>query len=90
MLREKLSCFVYRLMKITIRFRFFLAIVACSFVPYLRAQEPLSQRLTFANGLPSNAVYSILEDKKGFIWIACDEGLFQYDGVRFQQFRERD
>lgn len=77
-------------MKITIRFWFFVAILACCFAPYLRAQEPLSQRLTFANGLPSNAVYSILEDKKGFIWIACDEGLYQYDGVRFQQFRERD
>ncbi len=27
------------------------------------------------NGLPSNIVYDILEDKTGFVWIATDQGV---------------
>lgn len=77
-------------MKIAVRFWIYCSICTLCFVSTLRAQEPLFQRLSFTNGLPSNAVYSILEDRKGFIWIACDEGLFQYDGVHFQVFKERN
>lgn len=35
------------------------------------------------NGLPSNEVYSLLQDKKGFIWFGCDAGLYKFDGVSY-------
>lgn len=53
-----------------------------------KAQEPYSQHFSISNGLPSNSVYSIIEDKKGFIWFTSDEGLFRYDGVHFKSYRE--
>ncbi|MCB9196385.1 MAG: histidine kinase, partial [Flavobacteriales bacterium] len=39
------------------------------------------------NGLPSNEVYSIIQDEKGFIWIGCDAGLFKYDGIRYTPYK---
>ncbi len=39
-----------------------------------------------ANGLPSNEVFSILKDKKGFVWIATDRGVCKFDGETFKLF----
>ena len=39
--------------------------------------------ITTENGLPSNTVYDIFQDKRGFIWIASDAGLSRYDGFEF-------
>jgi ligand-binding sensor domain-containing protein/anti-sigma regulatory factor (Ser/Thr protein kinase) len=39
------------------------------------------------NGLPSNEVYSIIQDERGFIWIGCDAGLFKFDGMRYIQYK---
>ncbi|WP_041566847.1 sensor histidine kinase [Nonlabens dokdonensis] len=45
------------------------------------AQEPVRIKVTEQNGLPSNEVYSIEEDSKGFVWIASNKGLVRYDGT---------
>ncbi len=42
------------------------------------------------NGLPSNIVYDILEDKTGFIWIATDQGVSRFDGKKFVNFSSKD
>lgn len=47
------------------------------------SQDPSSISITTENGLPSNAVYDIYQDKLGFIWIASDAGLSRYDGFEF-------
>ncbi len=39
------------------------------------------------NGLPSNEVYSIAQDNKGFIWIGTDAGLYKFDGVRYIPYK---
>lgn len=39
------------------------------------------------NGLVSNDVRSVQQDKKGFIWIATVNGLQRYDGQRFLTFK---
>lgn len=36
--------------------------------------------LTNDNGLPTNTIYSLCQDFKGFIWIATANGLCKYDG----------
>jgi ligand-binding sensor domain-containing protein len=51
------------------------------------AQNPHFFSYSDDNGMPSNEVYSILQDKSGFIWIGCDAGLFKYDGVRYTFYK---
>lgn len=46
----------------------------------------MSIHLTKANGLPSNEVYNIHQDKKGYIWIASEDGLCRYDGKYFKPY----
>ena len=52
----------------------------------LIAQNPFAIHLTSKDGLPSNEVYNIHQDKKGFIWIATDDGLCKYDGFHFTSY----
>lgn len=39
---------------------------------------------TGQNGLPSEAVYDILQSRDGYLWLATTAGLIRFDGVRFQ------
>ena len=43
-------------------------------------------RLTASDGLSSNFVQCILQDKTGIIWIGTNNGLNRYDGSRFIQY----
>lgn len=38
--------------------------------------------------LPTDITKSIIQDSKGFVWIASDEGLVQFDGFEFNSFRD--
>lgn len=49
----------------------------------LKAQHPYFYTINDDNGLPSNEVYQVQQDSFGFMWIACDAGLYRYDGFRF-------
>jgi PAS domain S-box-containing protein len=53
--------------------------------PALQAQEEPFQvrRLANQEGLSQNAVNCIIQDRKGFMWIGTQDGLNQYDGLRF-------
>ncbi len=39
------------------------------------------------NGLLYNAVHSIVQDKRGFMWIATEKGLQRFDGLRFINYQ---
>ncbi|MBV9961348.1 MAG: hypothetical protein JO072_03805 [Parafilimonas sp.] len=39
------------------------------------------------NGLVSNSVFDVVQDKQGYIWLATVDGLQRYDGSRFLTFR---
>lgn len=39
------------------------------------------------NGFPSNVVYKIYQDSKGYIWFGTMYGLYRYDGVNYIPFR---
>lgn len=54
------------------------------------AQDPWYLSYQDENKLPSNEVYSIAQDKQGFIWIGCDAGLFRFDGFRYQAFASKN
>jgi hypothetical protein len=52
----------------------------------VKAQDPFYRLIGKGDGLPSNSVYDIFQDKKGFIWCAHNEGLSRYDGFGFESF----
>ncbi len=41
---------------------------------------------TVENGLPQNTVTGLLQSRDGYVWIATQEGLTRFDGVRFTTF----
>ena len=45
------------------------------------------RHITQRDGLISNTVYGILQDKRGFVWIGTDNGLQRYDGYRFVTYQ---
>lgn len=53
---------------------------------FLFAQEPVSVHLTEKDGLPDIEFYDVLEDSKGFIWLAADKGLYRYNGKEFKNY----
>lgn len=42
------------------------------------------------DGLPSNSVRALMQDKYGFLWIGTDEGLNRYDGTTVKLYRLKD
>src|SRR5437016_2978613 len=42
------------------------------------------------NGLPQNTVHSIVQTQNGYVWIATEEGLARFDGVRFTVFDKQN
>jgi diguanylate cyclase (GGDEF)-like protein/PAS domain S-box-containing protein len=48
-------------------------------------QNLFLERLSVKDGLSQGTVNSILADKKGFIWLATDNGVNIYDGYSFRQ-----
>ena len=45
------------------------------------------RHLTMADGLSNNEVFDIIQDRKGYIWLATADGLDRYDGYSFKTFR---
>lgn len=43
-------------------------------------QNPYYHTINKSSGLPSNSVYDIFQDSKGFMWFATGKGLCRYDG----------
>jgi signal transduction histidine kinase/ligand-binding sensor domain-containing protein/DNA-binding response OmpR family regulator len=53
----------------------------------LHARSVTFRQLTIDNGLSQNAVYAILQDTKGFVWLGTQDGLNRYDGLSFTTYR---
>jgi ligand-binding sensor domain-containing protein/anti-sigma regulatory factor (Ser/Thr protein kinase) len=60
------------------------------FSAFISAQKIPHRNLTTKDGLPSNTIYQIKQDKKDFIWIATANGLVRYDGKYFKAFNPKD
>ncbi|AUC13895.1 hypothetical protein BTO06_01435 [Tenacibaculum sp. SZ-18] len=70
--------------------RILLSLLVLFVVGILPAQEPISIHLTEKEGLPDKEFYCIIEDEKGFIWLAADKGLYRYDGFEFTFYSHPD
>ncbi len=59
-----------------------LLLPVCSF-----AQGMAVRNISMENGLPSNTVRSVVQDKDGFVWFGTDNGLCRYDGYNIRPLR---
>lgn len=66
--------------------RTYLFIVGFFTCGILAAQHPARRFLDYKSGLPSNTVYNIFQDSKGYIWMGHEKGLSRYNGQRFKHF----
>lgn len=53
---------------------------------HLQAQDPYYKHLDKSTGLPSNDIYDIFQDSKGYIWLAGGSGLVRYDGFEYKVY----
>ncbi|MEW6737854.1 MAG: two-component regulator propeller domain-containing protein, partial [Acidobacteriota bacterium] len=56
----------------------------------VHAQQLPLRRYDVADGLATNRVHCIYQDKKGYIWIGTGEGLSRFDSYRFTNYDQRD
>jgi ligand-binding sensor domain-containing protein/two-component sensor histidine kinase len=72
--------------------RIFYFLILFHFVNCSLAQElqPACKHFTTDDELPSSETYRVIQDNKGFIWIATDKGVSRYDGYSFQNFSLKD
>jgi len=62
----------------------FYSIIFCSSI----YSQPIKfNHLSMKDGLSNNVVYSILQDKRGFMWFTTNDGLNRYDGYSLKAFR---
>jgi signal transduction histidine kinase/CheY-like chemotaxis protein/streptogramin lyase len=47
-------------------------------------ETPHPRQISVADGLPSNRINNVTEDRQGYLWIATDDGLARYDGIGFR------
>ncbi len=60
-----------------------LALFASLLLTALNAQHPAWRNYTTADGLPSNEIYAMLQDSRGFLWFGTDLGLCRFNGYEF-------
>ncbi len=77
--------------KQTNRFLFILLLIGCISIPansQLRTEDYHITFLTTDNGLTQSTNFSILEDRKGYIWLSSQDGIIRYDGKSFFHFSD--
>lgn len=64
-----------------------LLVVNTTLLPAQQARQYSFTQYTTANGLNSNHVNAVAQDKKGYIWLATTNGLHRFDGRDFVVFK---
>jgi len=49
-------------------------------------QDPYYSTIDVSKGLPSNYIYNVFQDSKGFMWFATNDGICRYDGFEFKSY----
>lgn len=90
LLDECLFFIIFDGLKRTLMKNYFLSLLL-TFVTPLWGQVELKYReLTTQNGLPSNYIINMVQDRRGYVWMATNEGLCRYDGYSFDVLRHAD
>lgn len=78
--------------------RWLLAATTCIVMAFpLLAQEgktlsgsPPFQHFSMDDGLPSMRVFQVIQDSKGYLWLATDHGVCRFDGQGFKTYTTQD
>ena len=54
------------------------------------AQSLSIHNFTTDNGLPQNSIYSIIQDRNDFLWIATEDGVSRFDGTEFVNYSQKN
>jgi ligand-binding sensor domain-containing protein len=65
---------------------YILFLCAFFFGKSVNAQQPAYTYYSVRDGLASNDTYNCVEDKKGFLWIATENGVSRFDGKYFKNY----
>ncbi len=70
-----------------IRKLFFFYFLLTTSAAFTQNRQFVFTRLSTKEGLASNIVYNVMQDKRGFMWFATANGLQRYDGRKVIYFR---
>lgn len=76
----------YTLVKMRFIRRYFLFLMTAVLSLGVCAQEFNYKHYSIEDGLPTNELYHVMQDSKGFIWISTDYGVCRYDGQEFLRY----
>ncbi len=79
-----------RLFPVLDRWLFGPLVIACLLTSSVLGQSPPFSVKTTADGLPSNTIYGMLQDRDGYMWFGTDAGLVRYDGRSFRTWTTSD
>jgi hypothetical protein len=70
------------------RYLFFLLLLLTKYC--FSGENPYIRHYGISEGLLTNTVYHVSQDKEGFLWFSTDAGVVKYNGTLFQNFRKKD
>jgi ligand-binding sensor domain-containing protein len=69
---------------------FFLVLLSVSSALYVSAQHYNFRNISNKDGLPSNFIYRIHQDSKGYLWYLTNKGIARFDGIDYTYFSPKD
>lgn len=74
------------------RWRKCILLVVCALLLPIgsKAQTPYFLKYSTDDGLSSNIIYDVMQDKDSYLWISTDKGVCRYDGYGFKIFNLKD
>lgn len=66
------------------------ALLLCGLVVQVRAGQMAFRQFTSRDGLPSDEIHDIVQDRDGRLWLATDHGVCVYDGYTFTTLTSKD
>lgn len=85
---QQMSRRIIRPVRISILLLF--TLLSCTKTKLLAASDLFFSTLSMRDGLPSNIIAGITQDKYDFIWVGTGSGLARYDGNTFKIFKKSD
>lgn len=69
--------------------RLILLFIGIVFATNCFCQNPIFFNYTLENIAPSNDIYSIIQDRNGYIWIGSDAGVYRFNGTKFVEIESK-
>jgi len=67
-------------------YKAFIFFLSLPIILYPQSQDIKFERLTSYEGLSNNQVRCLVQDDKGFMWFGTQNGLYKYDGYKFNAY----